>query len=87
LNHYPATTLNKALLLLLRSLPDDQASIKWGIFFFAKNHPPKPQPQIYATSWIRPPASVILRSASLLTYRALITKGTLGRRPFPRTLA
>jgi hypothetical protein len=41
---------------------------------------------IYATSWTTPPASLILRSASLLTYRARTIKGISGIRPLPRTL-
>ena len=38
---------------------------------------------LYATSSMTPPASVILRSASLLTYLARTTKGISGQWPFP----
>ena len=39
-----------------------------------------------ATSCTTPPASLILRSASLLKYRARTMSGTSGIRPLPRTL-
>jgi hypothetical protein len=41
---------------------------------------------VYATSWMTPPASLILRSASADTNRARTTRGALGRRPLPSTL-
>ena len=41
----------------------------------------------HATSSTTPPASLTFRSASLLTYRALMTIGTSGKRPLPRSLA
>lgn len=40
----------------------------------------------YATNSITPPASLIFRSASLLTYRARTTIGISGSLPLPRTL-
>jgi hypothetical protein len=42
--------------------------------------------RLHATSSTTPPASLTFRSASLLTYRALTTIGTFGKRPLPRSL-
>jgi hypothetical protein len=43
-------------------------------------------PDLYATNSMTPPASVILRSASLLTYLERTTMGKAGKRPLPSSL-